>query len=360
MKKQLLPALQALLAALLFGISAPLSKLLLGEVEAVPLAGWLYLGSGCGSLLFLLWQHWRESGRPIEARLTQKEIPALTGAIFAGGVAAPILLLIGLQRTPASSASLLLNFEAVGTTLLAVLLFHEAVDRRILWAVGLITLASILLSMNGNWNGSAFGFSVGALAILAACLLWGLDNNLTRTISAKDPLVIVTLKGLGAGGFSLLLSRILGMPSPRPGIILLAMLLGALSYGLSIRLFILALRELGSSRTSALFGTAPFAGSLLSLFLFHELPPVLFWVSIPVMLAGAWLMLSEKHLHSHVHEAMEHSHSHSHPDEHHAHSHIEEDAPVNGSHVHWHRHDILEHAHPHTPDLHHRHDHKAP
>jgi drug/metabolite transporter (DMT)-like permease len=238
------------------------------------------------------------------------------------------------------------------------------VDRRILWAVGLITLASILLSLNGNANGnaigSAFGFSPGALGILAACLLWGLDNNLTRTISAKDPLVIVTLKGLGAGGFSLLLSRILGMTFPRLGIILLAMLLGALSYGLSIRLFILALRALGSSRTSALFGTAPFAGSLLSLFLFHELPPVLFWVSIPVMLAGAWLMLSEKHLHSHVHEAMEHSHRHSHPDEHHAHSHLEKDGQANGPHVHWHRHDMLEHAHPHTPDLHHRHEHKAP
>ena len=240
-KKQLLPFLQALLAAVLFGASAPLSKLLLGAVEPIPLACFLYLGSGVGALAFLLIQNWWNRGHSVEACLTRRELPWLLGAIFAGGVAAPVLLLIGLQKTPASTASLLLNFEAVGTTLIAFLFFREAVDRRILWAVGLITLASILLS----WNGSSWGFSFGALGILAACLLWGLDNNFTRQISAKDPLVIVALKGFGAGSFSLLLCWLFGKPLPGLGIILLAMLLGAVSYGLSIRLFILALRALG-------------------------------------------------------------------------------------------------------------------
>ena len=354
-KKQFVPYLQALLAAILFGASAPLSKLLLNFVEPIPLAGFLYLGSGIGALVFLGIQNWLNHGHTVEARLTRREIPWLLGAIFAGGVAAPILLLIGLQKTPASTASLLLNFEAAGTTLIALLFFREAVDKRILWAVGLITLASILLS----WNSSAWGFSLGALGILAACLLWGLDNNFTRQISAKDPLVIVALKGLGAGSFSLLLSRVLVKPLPGLSTILLAMLLGVVSYGLSIRLFILALRALGAARTSSLFATAPFVGTLLSLFLLHELPPFLFWLSIPVMLVGAWLMLSEQHVHSHVHMPSEHIHSHVHPDDHHDHGTVADPPLVNGSHSHWHRHDRLEHTHLHTPDLHHRHDHSS-
>jgi drug/metabolite transporter (DMT)-like permease len=349
----LVPILQALLAAVLFGASAPLSKLLLQKIDPIPLAAFLYLGAGIGSWLLFAIQSLGSRGRMAEARLSRKDLPWLAGAVLAGGVGAPILLLLGLDRTPASTASLLLNFETVATTAIAVLAFKEAVDRRILWAVGLITLASILLS----WTGGAWGLSLGALAILAACFLWGLDNNFTRHISAKNPLVIVGVKGLGAGSFSLLLSFLLRKPMPAWEIAGLAMLVGAVCYGLSIQLFILALRNLGAARTGALFGVAPFVGTILSLLLWWEMPRALFWMALPVMLLGAWLMLTENHQHAHVHEPFEHVHAHGHPDEHHTHEHLLEEPGINGKHAHAHRHDELAHSHPHAPDLHHRHIH---
>jgi drug/metabolite transporter (DMT)-like permease len=341
--------LQALLAAVLFGASAPLSKLLLGEFSAIPLAACLYLGSGIGSGLMLLLQRRNKQGRDREAGLSKKDIPWLLSALLAGGVAAPIFLLLGLDKTPASTASLLLNFEAAATTLIAGLVFREAVDRRIWWAVGLITLASILLS----WIGGNWGFSLAALGILAACLLWGLDNNLTRHISAKNPLLIVGIKGLGAGA----LAFILGIPLPGWKLVGLALIVGAVCYGLSIQLFILALRSLGAARTGALFGIAPFIGAVLSLFLFPGSPGLLFWLALPAMLVGAWLMLTEQHHHDHLHLMTEHAHAHAHPDDHHQHEHDAGTAFVNGKHAHLHLHDEQEHAHPHKPDIHHRHAH---
>ncbi len=349
-----IPIIQALLAALLFGASAPLSKLLLGEIDPIPLAAFLYLGSGIGSWLMFAIRQAGSRGKVTEAHLSRADLPWLAGAILAGGVAAPILLLIGLDNTPASTASLLLNFEVVATALIALLAFKEAVDRRILWAVGLITLASIMLS----WVGGNWGVSLSALGILAACFLWGLDNNFTRQISAKNPLVIVGVKGLLAGGFSLVLALALGKPLPGLGMIILAMLVGVVCYGLSIQFFILALRGLGAARTGALFGIAPFAGTALSLLFLREQPQVIFWAALPLMLLGAWLMLTENHQHRHVHEASEHVHVHNHPDEHHEHDHSTEAPPTNTSHVHAHRHAKLRHAHRHAPDLHHRHAHE--
>jgi drug/metabolite transporter (DMT)-like permease len=345
--------LQALLAAVLFGLSTPLSKILLRGVAPIPLAACLYLGAGIGSWLLFAFQRLGRHGRNAEARLSRADLPWLVGAILAGGVGAPILLLLGLNRTPASTASLLLNFEAVATALIAVLAFKESVSRRILWAVGLITLASILLS----WNSAAWGISLGALGILGACFLWGLDNNFTRQISAKNPLLIVGIKGLGAGFFSLVLAILMGESLPSLGSFGLALLVGALSYGLSIQLFILALRGLGAARTGALFGIAPFVGATLSLFLFREAPQTLFWLALPLMLLGAWLMLTENHQHYHVHEPLEHAHAHSHPDGHHDHIHPSEEPPVNGRHAHVHTHAEMPHSHPHAPDLHHRHLH---
>src|SRR5689334_21369706 len=202
-RKNITPLLQALSAALLFGASAPLSKIMLGDVDPVPLAACLYLGSGAGALFLLGLQKLRNKDGSAEAHLSGAEVPWLLGAMLMGGVAAPILLLISLQQTPASTASLLLNFESVGTTLVAALIFKESVGRRIGWAVAVITLAGFLLSYAG---GNAWGVSAGALGIIAACFLWGLDNNLTRHISAKNPLVIVAVKGCGAGVFSILLA----------------------------------------------------------------------------------------------------------------------------------------------------------
>ncbi len=335
MKNHTYPSIiQALLAAVLFGASAPLAKLLLGEIDPIPLAGFLYVGSGIGSWLLFAVQKAGKHSRSREASLSKKDFPWLLGALAAGGVAAPILLMLGLNRTPASTASLLLNFESVATTLLAVLIFKEAVDRRILWAIGLITAASILLS----WSGGQWGFSLGALGVLGACFLWGLDNNLTRHISGKNPLTIVGIKGLGAGGFSLLLALLLGKPLPGWGYIGIAMLVGAICYGLSIQLFILALRSLGASRTGALFGAAPFIGTLLSFLILRDVPGMLFWAALPIMLAGAWLMLTEKHAHLHEHAHLEHVHAHAHDDEHHEHEHEDGEIVVDRQHSHGHVH----------------------
>jgi hypothetical protein len=187
--------------------------------------------------------------------------------------------------------------------------------------------------------------------------LWGLDNNLIRHISGKDPLMILAFKGLGAGTFSLLLALALGRPFPAVLSVLKALGLGAVCYGLSIFLFIHALRSLGAARTGALFGIAPFSGALLSIFLLRDLPGMLFWISLLVMAAGTWLMAGEEHGHGHVHEPLEHSHAHAHPDTHHQHDHPKEIPLLRSRHAHSHRHDSLEHTHAHTPDLHHRHTH---
>jgi drug/metabolite transporter (DMT)-like permease len=355
MKTRFQPALQALLAAILFGASAPLSKLLLGAVQPVPLAAFLYLGSGTGAFLLLFFQRIRTGGQRVEANLSRTDLPWLVGALLAGGVAAPIILLLGLKHTPAATAALLLNFESVATTLMAVFFFKESIDRRIAWAIGLVTLAGILLTSTGN----RWGVSLGAVGVIGACFLWGLDNNFTRNISGRNPLMIVGIKGLGAGTFSLVLSILLRQSLPGWKMALLAMGLGVVSYGISIQLFILALRAMGAARTSTLFGTAPFVGGALSLILLRETPAILFWVSLPFMLAGAWLMLTEHHDHPHIHPAAEHDHRHSHPDEHHLHVNPENAALVDGSHAHAHIHVPLEHDHAHAPDLHHRHDHKA-
>jgi drug/metabolite transporter (DMT)-like permease len=346
--------IQVFAAAVLFGASAPLSKLLLTHIEPIPLAACLYFGSGIGAFILFLFKQGDKEARKSEARLSKADLPWLAGAIMAGGVAAPILLLLGLERTPASTASLLLNFESVATTLIAVLIFREAVDKRITYGVVAITFSSILLT----WTGGNWGLSVGALGILGACLFWGLDNNFTRQISDKDPLVIVAIKGLGAGLFSLLLSLLLGKSFPSGWPLILALLVGAISYGISIQLFILALRSLGAARTGALFGIAPFAGTFLSLLILKEVPQLLFWGALPIMVVGSWLMLTEDHQHTHEHESLEHDHSHEHPEGHHEHSHAEMVLNMERKHAHLHSHRKLPHSHPHTPDLHHRHEHK--
>jgi drug/metabolite transporter (DMT)-like permease len=352
-RRHLTPIFQALLAALLFGASAPSAKLLLGDIDPIPLAAFLYLGSGLGVLLVKAMQRLNRPGVTAEAQLRRADLGWLAGAILAGGIAAPIVLLFGLQYTPAATAALLLNFESVATTLIAALVFKEAISRRAWWAILVITLASMALSFN---PASQWGFSLGALGILAACLLWGIDNNFTRNISAKDPLTIVTLKGLGAGSFSLLLAIILGQRLPSLGLALGAMLLGSLSYGLSIVLFIRALRALGAARTSALFGTAPLAGMVLSLVLFKDPLTWLFILAIPLMLIGAALLINEEHDHAHAHEALVHEHSHQHDDPHHQHAHADGELAGN-AHSHLHTHSALQHAHPHLPDIHHRHTH---
>lgn len=341
--KNLVYILQALSAALFFGASAPIAKLLLGDIAPIFLASFLYLGSGMGITLTKLFQP-----KGIEADIHRADVKWLAGAIISGGILAPIVLMVSLQNTPASTASLLLNFEGVGTTLIALLFFKEAISRRAWTAIIVITLAGIFLSTDFS---GGFGISLGALGVILACVLWGVDNNFTRNISGKDPLVIVAWKGLVAGSFSFILAWALGNPFPSLTPILGTMFLGFFSYGLSTMLFIRSMRGLGAARTSALYGTAPLAGVLLSIFMFGEFPSFFFIIAAILMVGGALLLINESHSHSHVHTAIFHEHSHSHDDLMHGHD------DSKGVHSHEHEHPAVEHEHDHMPDIHHRHRH---
>jgi drug/metabolite transporter (DMT)-like permease len=343
-RRDLYPVALALAGAALFGASAPASKVLLGVVDPVLLAGLLYLGSGIGLALLLLLRRaasWRG-----EARLTLRDIPWLAGSVLAGGIAAPILLMVSLQHTPAATASLLLTFECVATAAIAALVFREAIGRQVWVAIGLITLASTMLAVNLS---GGFGISPGAIGIIGACLLWGIDNNLTFYISSRDPVAIGMIKGLGAGTFSLSLALLLGHTVPGPGAIAPALGIGMISYGLSIAMFIMASRGMGAARTSAWFGIAPFAGAVLSLLVFREFPGLQFVISVPFMVAGALLLFGEEHSHMHIHAPIEHEHYYM-PDQHH---------PLKTSGPSRHRHIELRHSHPHRPDIHHRHEHEG-
>ena len=346
MRTNLVFILQALFAALFFGASAPLSKLLLGETPPVLMAAFLYLGSGTGISLIKLSQ--RTTSDQKEAGIRRPDVKWLAGAILAGGILAPIILMISLQNTPASTASLLLNFEGVATTLIALLFFHESISGRAYAAIFAITLASIFLSTDFQ---GGFGLSLGALGVILACILWGVDNNFTRNISAKDPLIIVAWKGLVAGTFSLILGLLLGQQLPALTTILSILLLGFISYGLSTMLFIYSMRGLGAARTSALYGTAPLAGVLLSIMIFDDPLTLLFILAAIMMLIGAYLLANEEHAHFHIHMPVVHEHRHSH-DEFHAHG------GIGMTHSHEHEHPRTEHEHGHMPDTHHRHEDK--
>ena len=345
--------LYALLAAALFGASTPFAKLLVGEVAPVMLAGLLYLGSGVG---LFVWFGVRAAAAKGEgdgpAHLGAHDLPWLLGAIVAGGIAGPILLMTGLEVTPASTASLLLNMEGVLTALLAWFVFRENFDRRIFVGMLLIILAGVLLS----WEQTPrLGMPWGTLAIIGACLCWAIDNNLTRKVSASDAVQIAGIKGLVAGTVNLSIAALLGAHWPAWDNLLASTLIGFFGYGLSLVMFVMGLRHLGSARTGAYFSAAPFVGAVISLFLLGEVPSVLFWIAALLMGAGLWLHLTEKHGHYHRHMAMRHAHSHVH-DEHHQHRHA---FPWDGKepHTHEHEHAPVAHAHEHFPDIHHRHDH---
>ena len=346
---------RALLAALLFGASAPFAKLLLarGDLSPVALAGALYLGSGLGLALWRAWKR-KMGGEPAkETPLRRSDLPWLAGAIAAGGVLAPVLLLLGLATTPASTGALLLNLEGVLTAGLAWSVFREGFDRRIALGMVAIVAGGVLLS----WNPAAGGlrFSPGSLLVVGACLGWAVDNNLTRKVSGADPSEIAMWKGLAAGAVNFSLGLMVAGHLPAPGWLAAAALLGFLSYGVSLTLFVLALRDLGSARTGAYFSVAPFIGVVLSFVVLREVPTVLFWPALLLMGVGVWLHLSERHEHEHVHEPMAHEHLHTH-DAHHQHAHGSDDPPGE-PHSHPHRHEPLVHTHPHTPDLHHLHHH---
>jgi len=344
----------ALGAAVLFGASTPFAKVLLNNAAPQLLAGLLYLGSGIG--LGTVWLRRRHSAKVArETPLTGRDIPWLTGAIAFGGALGPLLLMIGLTRTPASAASLLLNLEGVFTALLAWFVFRENFDRRIALGMLAIVAGGVALSWEGrvSWGGMT-----GPLAVVGACLCWGIDNNLTQKVSAGDPVQIAMLKGLVAGSINSGIAFLLGASWPPVPRVIAALILGFLSYGVSLAFFVVALRHLGTARTGAYFSTAPFVGALLSLIVFREQPTTLLLVSAVLMGIGVWLHFTERHEHEHRHEMIDHDHAHVH-DQHHQHAHAPSDPPITDPtpHTHRHRHEPMVHSHPHYPDIHHRHAH---
>jgi drug/metabolite transporter (DMT)-like permease len=346
----------ALAAAALFGAATPLAKALLDAMSPFMVAGLFYLGSGLGLGVAMIVRRLRAPAAARHTRrISRNELPWLIGAIAAGGVAGPALLMLGLSMTAASTSSLLLNLEGVLSAVIAWVVFRENVDVQVFLGMVAIVAGGVVLS----WRPDDIGMSLGALLIIGACLCWAIDNNLTRKVSANDALMIACVKGLTAGPVNLAIAFATGgfaahswHDAPTIGA---AMLTGLAGYGVSLVLYIVALRELGTARTGAYFSLAPLIGVALSFVLWPEWPSVAFWVAAALITLGIVLHVRERHEHDHTHEWMEHTHRHTH-DAHHQHEH---DFPYSGDepHTHAHVHPPITHSHTHFPDVHHRHRH---
>src|SRR6266404_6345671 len=345
--------LAALASAALFGVSTPAAKALLGVVHPVILAGLFYCGAGIGiALLRALAALGLNAPAARQQPLARQDYGWLAGAIALGGIAGPVLLMLGLARTPAATASLLLTIEGAATALLAWFVFHENFDRRI--ALGMVCLVAGAATV--SWSGTPTIESfAGPLAIISACIAWGIDNNLTRKVSLADPLQIVQLKGLIAGPVNLLLGLWAGGSLPGALEILVGGLVGFVCYGVSLALFVIALRHLGAARTGAYFSTAPFIGAATAVVALQQPMTFQLLATGALMAIGVWLHVTERHAHAHTHARTVHAHSHSH-DEHHRHRHGPHDPPAE-PHTHVHEHEPLHHSHPHVPDMHHEHRH---
>lgn len=353
--------LLAAASAALFGLSTPFAKLLEQEIAPVMLASLFYLGTGIGFAVLSTCSVSKKKEAKV-LFLRRSDLAALTVVVTTGGIFAPICLMLGLSQSTATTASLLLNLEAVLTALIAWLYFHENCDRRIVAGLLSITAGGALLSFNANLAEITVSSISGPALIALACLGWAIDNNFTRKIAAADPQQIAMIKGLVAGLVNFALALVLGQKLPSPEATVGALLLGFIGYGLSLVFYVKALRDLGNARTSAYFATAPFLGALTSLLIFHE--PITLTLALAALLmgCGVYLHLSENHQHSHDHEYMVHEHEHVH-DLHHKHKHEGDEEPSmreDGSeipHTHKHQHQALSHSHKHYPDLHHRHQH---
>lgn len=344
-------ATPALAAALLFGASTPLAKLLVGNVPPLLLAGLLYLGSGVGLGLLLLLRRAQDATVAQQMQIPRTELPWLLGAILFGGVLGPALLMWGLTQTDGATASLLLNVEGVLTAVIAWVVFKENADRQVVLGMVAIVAGGVLLS----WEPGGATISTGALLILGACLCWAIDNNLTRKVSTNDAMLVACLKGLLAGASNTALALASGAALPSAGSLGASLVVGLLGYGLSLTLFVVGLRTLGTARTGAYFSVAPLFGVAISLAIWPQAPLLLFWAAAGLMGIGVWLHVRERHAHEHTHEPLEHAHRHRH-DEHHQHQHAFAWDGVE-PHAHQHEHEVLTHKHLHYPDIHHRHRH---
>ena len=342
----------ALASAALFGGSTPAAKHLLGTLDPVILAGLLYTGAGFGIGVVRRFPLRLRTTKAYQVPLQRSDLPWLAGAIAAGGVVGPILLMLGLARTDASTASLLLTLEGAATALMAWFVFHENFDRRIAIGMLCIVAGAVILA----WSGApSLQSLLGPLAVCGACAAWALDNNLTRKVSLSDPLQIVELKGVIAGPVNLALGLWAGGTLPSLSASVFAGFVGFIGYGVSLALFIVALRDLGTARTGAYFSTAPFLGALAAVVLLRE--PVTLQIVLAglLMAIGVWLHVTEHHEHEHVHNPLVHEHPHLH-DAHHQHEHLAGE-PIGEPHTHVHEHVRMKHSHPHTPDMHHEHRH---
>ena len=349
MNKQ--PLIYIFVSAALFGISPPLAKLLVKDIPPVALAGFLYFGAFAGLSLYSIMRRIVSAESIRDANLKKGDFPWLFGAVLSGGIIAPICLMFGLSQISGFTTSLLLNLEGIFTAVIAVIFFKEKAGKRLWLALMCMTLAGVFLT----WDSSQGKFNfLGPLLVTLSMICWGIDNNLTRNISTRNPMQITRIKGFVSGLVSISLAYILGMDIQWDLSILYALLLGSFSYGISLVFFIKALEGLGSFRAGIFFSLAPFIGAVTSLILLQEW---IGWVMFPAVLltvAGFWLISTENHLHPHLHQEAVHTHLHNHKDIHHVHEHA--DVPQD-PHVHEHKHLEENHIHPHWPDTHHRHEH---
>lgn len=339
----------AILAALLFGIGTPLSKLLIDYIPPAYLASFLYIGAGSGMGILLLVKKLNSSPL-LEANVSKEDKPQIIAMIVLD-IAAPILLMYAVASTTSSNVSLLNNFEIVATALIAFFVFHEGIGRKMWYAIILILIGCLLLSFEGV---NSLHFSYGSALVLIACVCWGFENNMTKKLSGKNPIQIVAIKGIGSGFGALIIAMTIVDFQWNLLLVFSGLLLGFCSYGLSIYFYIRAQRILGAALTSAYYAAAPFIGAILSFILLHESLNWMFALALIVMLAGSCIAVSDNHNHGHIHEALTHNHRHNHGDNHHFHDH---DAPCEAEHSHIHTHCLIEHAHEHLPDSQHTHLH---
>ncbi len=334
------------LAAALFGATAPLLQHASRGNNAVAVAAFLYLGAGA----FAVGIRSLRTGAPKEAALTRSDLPRVLLVAVLGGVAGPVLLVRGLERTDAVRASLLLTLEAPFTVLLAAVVFREHVSRRVWLAVAFITAGAALLAYPAVTRGA----TVGDLFVTTACAAWAMDNALSRKLADRDPLSVVAAKGLLGGSLSLAVAGLGGWLTVGAGSAVRLLALGAVGYGLSLQLYLRAQRIIGAARTASVFGTAPFVGVAVAVATGTPWPSPSFGLTAGLIAVGIWLHSTERHHHVHVHAALDHAHLHVHEDGHHEHAH---DAMPIGPHAHPHHHDPIHHGHEHSEDIHHHHKH---
>lgn len=348
MRTKNVATIYAILAAALYAINVPFSKMLLNQVEPTMMASFLYLGAGLGMFVYSI--ALKATGKtPSTEPLTKKELP-YTIAMVVLDIIAPILLMFGIKASHAANVSLINNFEIVATSLIALFVFKEVISKRLWIAISLITVASVILSFEGA---GSFEFNIGSLFVFGACLCWGIENNCTRMISNKSSIEIVVIKGTFSGLGSLIVALAIGESIPSIPWMMCVLLLGFVAYGLSIYFYVMAQKYLGAAKTSAYYSIAPFLGVAFGMLILGERPEIQFYIALAIMISNTYFMIKDtielQHTHEHNHT---HTHEHSHGDtvHSHEHTHTHTHIHVHGADIdnHEHNHQTMSHEHSHT------------